>query len=360
MCNCATTLEVPAAGENAFAGRMLNAVNEAMLMLMTSIGHRAGLFDKLAQMPPATSGQIAAATELNERYVREWLGAMVASGVVVYHPGTRQYHLPAEHATCLTRAAGPDNIASLAQWIAVLGAVEDEVTSAFEHGRGVPYSAYKRFHEVMAAESALTVVAGLDDQILPLIPGTKEKLSTGIKVADIGCGSGLALMHLAERFPNSHFTGIDFSREAISSARGIAEKRGLDNVEFLVKDAAEWQPSEEFDLVLTFDAIHDQARPDIVLENIYHSLRPGGVYLMQDIGASSHVQHNTEHPLGTTIYTISCMHCMSVSLAQGGMGLGAAWGQEKALEMLADAGFANVEVRQLPHDILNNYYICQC
>jgi ubiquinone/menaquinone biosynthesis C-methylase UbiE len=212
----------------------------------------------------------------------------------------------------------------------------------------------------MASESALTVVAGLDDHILPIIPAIESKLEKGIKVADVGCGSGLALMHLAERFPNSHFTGLDFSNEAIGNARGIAEKRGLHNVEFLVQDAAKWQVREEFDLLFTFDAIHDQARPDIVLENIYHALRPGGIYLMQDIGASSHVQNNTLHPLGPTIYTISCMHCMSVSLADGGMGLGAAWGKEKAMEMLADAGFTNVEVKQLPHDILNNYYVCQC
>jgi ubiquinone/menaquinone biosynthesis C-methylase UbiE len=360
MCNCATTVEIPTAAGNAFAGRMLNAVNEAMLMLMTSVGHRTGLFDKLAEMHPATSEQIAEATSLNERYVREWLGSMVTSGVMVYHPGTRQYHLPQEHAACLTRAAGPDNIASMAQWIAVLGAVEDEVTAAFHHGRGVPYSSYNRFHEVMAAESSLTVVAGLDEHILPLLPDIEFKLETGINVADVGCGSGLALMHLAERFPKSHFTGLDFSNEAIANARGIAEKRGLHNVEFLVQDAVKWHSREEFDLVFTFDAIHDQARPDIVLENIYHSLCPGGVYLMQDIGASSYVQNNSLHPLGPTIYTISCMHCMSVSLAEGGMGLGAAWGEEKALEMLADAGFANVEVKQLPHDILNNYYVCQC
>jgi ubiquinone/menaquinone biosynthesis C-methylase UbiE len=356
---CTTNIEAPATNGSEFAERMLNAVNEASLMLMTSIGHRTGLFDKMAEMDPATSAEIAAAAGLNERYVREWLGTMFTSGVVEYDQATRRYHLPAEHAACLTRAAGPDNIASIAQWIAVLGAVEDEVTAAFAHGRGVPYSSYKRFHEVMAAESALTVVAGLDEHILPLIPGIEEKLADGIDVVDVGCGTGLAMMHLAERFPNSRFTGIDFSVEAISNARGIAEKRGLRNVKFEVHDAAKWKPKAEFDLVFTFDAIHDQARPDLVLENIRQSLRPGGVYLMQDIAASSHVQNNAEHPVGPLVYTISCMHCMSVSLAYGGMGLGAAWGKEKALEMLAEAGFEKVELKELAHDFLNYYYVCQ-
>ncbi|MDZ4656305.1 MAG: class I SAM-dependent methyltransferase [Bythopirellula sp.] len=356
---CTSTLETPNTNGNAFAERMLNAVNEASLMLMTSIGHRTGLFDRLAEMSPATSEQIATRCELNERYVREWLGAMVTGRIVEYNPATKKYHLPAEHAACLTREAGTDNIASVAQWIAVLGAVEDEVTAAFEHGRGVPYSSYKRFHEVMASESALTVVAALDDHILPLIPGIQAQLEQGINVADLGCGSGLALMHLAERFPKSQFTGLDFSIEAISNARGIAEKRGLRNVQFHVQDAAKWKLKHELDLIFTFDAIHDQARPDLVLENIRQALRPGGVYLMQDIAASSHVDKNIDRPLGPTLYTISCMHCMSVSLASGGMGLGAAWGKEKALEMLAEAGFENVRVEQLEHDILNYYYVCQ-
>lgn len=356
---CTTALEAPATNGNAFAERMLNAVNEASLVLMTSIGHRTGLFDAMSQMAPATSAEIAARANLNERYIREWLGAMYTGGIIDYDPSTKHFHLPTERAACLTRAAGSDNIGSIAQWIAVLGGVEDEVTDAFSHGRGVPYSSYKRFHEVMAAESALTVVAALDEHILPLIPGIEQHLQDGIKVADVGCGSGLALMHMAERFPKSRFTGVDFSDEAITTAWGIAEKRGIHNVQFRVKDAAQWKPKAEFDLVFTFDAIHDQARPDLVLENIRQALKPDGTYLMQDIAASSNVQNNNTHPVGPLVYTISCMHCMSVSLASGGMGLGAAWGKEKALEMLAEAGFDSVEVKELAHDFLNYYYLCQ-
>lgn len=356
---CTTTLETPTTNGSAFAERMLTAVNEATLMLMTSIGHRTGLFDQMAAMNPATSEEIAKQTKLNERYVREWLGAMTTGGIIHYDPATKKYHLPTEHAAYLTRAAGVENFASVAQWIAVLGAVEDEVTAAFSHGRGVPYSSYKRFHEVMASESALTVVSGLDEHILPLIPGIEDRLEQGINVADVGCGSGLALMHMAERFPNSQFTGLDFSVEAISSARAIAEKRGLRNVQFHVQDAAQWKLNQELDLIFTFDAIHDQARPDIVLQNIRKALRPGGVYLMQDIAASSHVHQNLDHPMAPMVYTISCMHCMSVSLASGGMGLGAAWGKEKALEMLAEAKFQDVRVEELEHDILNYYYVCQ-
>jgi SAM-dependent methyltransferase len=341
----------------AFAERMLRCYNDASVALMISIGHRTRLFDRMAEMDPATSQEIADECGLSERYVREWLGAMTTGVIVEHNPATNRYWLPAERAALLTRAASPNNLASVAQWFAVLGGVEDKVVDAFTHGRGVPYSAYGRFHEVMAEESGQTVVAALDEHILPLVPGLEERLARGIDVVDVGCGRGKALMHLAERFPHSRFTGIDYSEEAIASAISETVERELHNLQFSQVDAAEWNAREAYDLVLAFDAIHDQPAPGQVLENIRRALRPGGVFLMQDIAAASCVHGNMSHPVGAFIYTISCMHCMSVSLAGGGPGLGAAWGKELALEMLADAGFKQVRVEQLPHDILNYYYI---
>lgn len=340
-----------------FAERMLGVFNDAALALMVSIGHRTGLFDVLADLDPSTSEEIAAATGLSERYVREWLGAMTTGGIVQHNPNTHRYWLPAERAALLTRAASPNNLASVAQWFAVLGSVEDKVVEAFTHGRGVPYSAYGRFHEVMAEESGQTVVAALEEHILPLVPGLIDKLEQGIDVVDVGCGRGKALLYLAERFPQSRFTGIDFSDEAMQAATADAAERGLNNLTFQCSDAAKWDAREAFDLVLAFDAIHDQPAPARVLENIRRAVRPDGVFLMQDIAAASCVHGNMNHPVGPFIYTISCMHCMSVSLAGGGPGLGAAWGKELALQMLAEAGFGDVRVEQLPHDIINYYYV---
>ncbi|QIN82076.1 methyltransferase domain-containing protein [Rubrobacter tropicus] len=354
-----TTREIDQQRAEAFAERMLGTINEASVALMTSIGHRTGLFDAMAGLDPSTSEEIAAAAGLDERYVREWLGAMVTGGVVEYELENGAYSLPVEHAAWLTRAASPDNIAVTAQWIPLLGSVEDRVIESFEKGGGVPYSAYPRFHEVMAEESAQTVVAALTGSILPLVPGLTGRLEAGIDVMDLGCGSGRALNLMAKTHPKSRFTGYDISEEAIARARAEAEEQGLTNVRFEVRDIADLGEVGNYDLITTFDVIHDQARPAAVLEEISQALRPGGVYLMQDIAGSSHVHKNMDHLLGPLMYTISTMHCMTVSLAQGGAGLGAMWGREKAEEMLREAGFRDIEVEQLPHDFINYYYIAR-
>ncbi|MCF2145114.1 methyltransferase domain-containing protein [Desmonostoc muscorum LEGE 12446] len=341
----------------AFAVRMLDILNNGALALMISIGHRTKLFDSLAELPPSTSQQIADAAGLNERYVREWLGAMVTGCFVEYNPVEKTYYLPREHGAFLTRIAPGDNIAPFAQFISVLGAVEDQIVDCFHKGGGVPYSQFKRFHEVMAEDSGQTVVAALEEHILPLISGLTEALQQGIDVLDVGCGSGRALNKLAQLFPNSRFKGYDLSPEAIAIASTEAQQRGLTNIQFQIKDAATFDEVEQYDLITTFDAVHDQARPDVVLRNIHTALRPNGIYLMQDIHASTDVNGNLEHPIAPFLYTVSCMHCMTVSLAGGGMGLGAMWGQEKAVEMLSEAGFTGVDIRRLAHDLQNNYYI---
>src|SRR5262249_33122847 len=159
------------------------------------------------------------------------------------------------------------------QWISVLGYVEDEVVDAFTHGRGVPYSAYNRFTEVMAEESGQTVVAALEAHILPLVPGLQHRLERGIDVLDIACGAGRAMIELARLYPNSRFSGYDISDEAIASARNEAQRRGLRNVTFTIQDLATMKDLGAFDLITAFDAIHDQAKPSQVLQNIRDALR---------------------------------------------------------------------------------------
>jgi 2-polyprenyl-3-methyl-5-hydroxy-6-metoxy-1,4-benzoquinol methylase len=345
---------------DAFAARMLDMLNSAALMVMTSVGHRAGLFDALRETGPATSGELAEAARLQERYVREWLGAMTTGRIVELDPSSGRYSLPAEHAAWLTRAASPDNLAVEAQWITTLSTVEEDILKCFRTGGGVPYERYARFHEVMAEESAQTVLSVLFTHILPLVPGMTERLEEGASLLDLGCGRGRALLTLAERFPGSRFQGYDLSADAIGFARALAAEQGLENVAFEERDLSDFDVAAQpgaFAYVTTFDAVHDQARPLALLKGIRRTLEPDGVYLMQDIQGSSHVHENLEHPGGPLLYMISCMHCMTVSLAQGGEGLGAMWGEQKARELLADAGFTSVDVHVLEHDPFNAYFV---
>jgi 2-polyprenyl-3-methyl-5-hydroxy-6-metoxy-1,4-benzoquinol methylase len=153
---------------------------------------------------------------------------------------------------------------------------------------------------------------------------------------------------------------MDISVEAIGTARSEASQKRLENVEFIVQDLSDFDEKaelESFDLITSFDAIHDQVKPLNVLKGICRALRSDGVYLMQDIKGSSQVYENVDHPIGTFLYTISTMHCMTVSLSQGGEGLGAMWGEEKALEYLGRAGFKTIETNELTHDIQNYWYV---
>jgi ubiquinone/menaquinone biosynthesis C-methylase UbiE len=241
-----------------------------------------------------------------------------------------------------------------------LGSVEDEIVECFQRGGGVPYEKFPRFHAVMAEDSGQSVLSSLESHVLPLAPGLTDRLSRGIDVLDVGCGSGRIMIRLAELYPNSRFTGIDLSAQAIGNAQRDALAKGLQNIQFVVRDLSDFDVTAEpdsYDLITTFDAVHDQARPMNVLKGIHRALKPDGLHLMQDIRGSSYVRNNIDHPIGTLLYTISTTHCMTVSLAYNGEGLGAMWGEEKTREYLETAGFRSVETNQLAHDIQNNWYL---
>jgi ubiquinone/menaquinone biosynthesis C-methylase UbiE len=238
-----------------------------------------------------------------------------------------------------------------------MGNVEQGVVECFRKGGGLPYSAYERFHKIMVEDSAQTLDETLIERTIPSLPGLVDRLAKGIDVLDIGCGSGHAINLMAREFPKSRFTGYDFSPEAIAAARKEAAQWRLANARFEVKDVTVLSESNAYTFITAFDSIHDQARPRDVLRTVARALRGDGTFLMVDIDASSKLENNVARPLAPFIYSISTLHCMSVSLGLNGEGLGTAWGEEKARELLAEAGFSHVDVQRIEGDIINCYYV---
>jgi ubiquinone/menaquinone biosynthesis C-methylase UbiE len=341
----------------AFGEQVLGSMNGAGTALFLSIGHRTGLFDTMSGMAPSTSEQIASVANLNERYVREWLNGLVVAGVLEYDAEGRTYALPAEHAALLTRAAGPDNFAFFAQYLALLGEVEGDVIDAFRNGGGVPYERYPRFQGLQREETARLFDVGLVDTILPLAPEVVERLRAGTEAADVGTGGGHAVNVMGRAFPGSRFTGFDISEQGLAMGRREAEDWGLDNVSFVQRDAGEIDGS--FGLITTFDVIHDLAQPAAALDAIARSLAPDGIYLMGEIAASSKVEENIDNPIGPMLYMFSVFYCMTTALSQDGVGVGTAWGDQLCRQYLADAGFTAVDARTVEGDIFNVYYVCQ-
>ncbi|HLS67972.1 MAG TPA: class I SAM-dependent methyltransferase [Kiloniellales bacterium] len=340
-----------------FLERVCGILDSGAVAIMLSVGHRTGLFDVMAGMPPSSSAAIADQAGLAERYVREWLAALVMADIVHHDPIERTYHLPSAHAACLTREAPLGNMAFFGEHIALLGQVRDRVLECFRSGGGTRYEDYPCFHQLMAEDSGQTVVAQLFETILPLVPGLTERLETGIRVMDAGCGRGLAMLALARRYPRSSFVGYDLGSDAIEYARQEALSQGLTGIRFEQRDLSGYDEEERYDLITSFDAVHDQKDPQALLHSFYRALKPGGHYLMQDVGASADLENNRDFPLAALFYTVSCFHCMPVSLGQGGLGLGTMWGWETALSMLRSAGFADIQLHRLPHDPTNVWFV---
>jgi SAM-dependent methyltransferase len=351
-----TTRTFDPARAEAFAGRLFELYTGGMLTIMIDIGHRTGLF-AAAAAGPATSAELAQRADLQERYVREWLGAMVTGGIVEHDPAAGTYRLPAEHAACLT-GPGSANLAPVSRLGTHLAKHVDAVARAFREGGGVPYAAFRpEFTDVMDALGRGVFDELLVEALVPLVPGLGARLAAGARVADVGCGTGHAMVLLAAAYPASTFVGYDLADDAIARARSEAAAAGLANARFEARDAAGLTVEEPFDVVFVFDAVHDQVAPAAVLERIHAALAPGGTFVMVEPRASSDLAGNLANPLAPLLYSVSTMHCLTVSLAGGGAGLGAAWGEELARSMLADAGFGDVVVHEAPGDPLNAVFV---
>ncbi|GEL20316.1 class I SAM-dependent methyltransferase [Pseudonocardia asaccharolytica] len=341
-----------------FAERVFGIYTDGFVGLMLDLAHRTGLLETLAA-GPGTSQEIAERAGLVERYVRECLGALVTAGIVDYTPAERRYTLPPEHAVCLS-GPGSLNLAPFARAGTLLAGHVDAVGRAFRDGGGVPYDAFRpEFTAVMDGLSRGLLDGQLIDGILPLTGDLPARLAEGARVADIGCGTGHAVNLLAREFPRSTFVGYDIASDAIDAARTEAAGWGLRNASFEVLDVAGLPADPPFAAVFAFDAIHAQVDPAGVLARVRAALAPGGAFVMMDIKAASALEDNVGNPFAPLLYGISTLHCMTVSLAQGGTGLGTVWGEQLALRMLAEAGFGEVAVHDVPDDPLDVLYVAR-
>jgi len=340
-----------------FARKLFGHYTSGMLTMMVDIGHKTGLFEALATAPD-TSQRIADRAGLDERYVREWLGAMVTGGIVQYDPGSETFALPPEHAVCLTGTSSR-NLGANSQVLSMLARRLPRVVECFRNGGGVPYSEFRPdFTEYQDASWRLLYDGLLIKGFLPLAKGLPERLAAGIRVADLGCGTGHAINLMAREYPASTFIGYDLASDAIEHGRAEARSMGLSNARFEKVDVARLPAQPNFDLITSFDAIHDQRDPASMLRAAAVALAPGGVYFAVEPRASSRLEENVANPFAPYLYGMSVLHCMTVSLAEGGAGLGTAWGEATARKFLTDAGFTSIDVVDAPGP-QNSIYICR-
>jgi SAM-dependent methyltransferase len=326
-----------------FTGRVLADAAATSTTVLASIGDRLGLFKDLAVNGPATPAELAARTATAERYVREWAAGMHAAGYLEHRAVDGRFVLPAEHVPALASEPGPAFMGGALQ--VLLGALQryDRSLEVFRAGGGIPpEDLHQDVWDGTARFTAQWHQNMLVQEWLPLLPDVRARLAMGARVADVGCGAGQALVALAQRHPVSTFVGYDAHGPVIEAARRAAADAGVGNrVRFEVLDAARGLP-ERFDVVTTFDVVHDAVDPLGLLRAIRDALEPGGSYVCLDINCADRAEDNVG-PIASLLYGISVLYCMTTSLAHGGAGLGTMGLSESTLRELATmAGFARV------------------
>jgi SAM-dependent methyltransferase len=325
-----------------FAGAMLNA--------LLYIGDRLAIFDMLSDGVPRTAPRMADDTGLNERYLREWASTLVAAGYLNYDPGTQAYFMTPEQIAVLADRESPFYFGGGFLYAQACVRQLPALMDAFRQGGGVSFADFgpemSEAIEKLFANGYREVVA---KQWIPAVPGLAERLRTGARVAEVGCGGGYPLISVALAYPASLCSGYDLDPRSLARARTTAEARGVDNrVTFDLRAAEDLSDDEQFDLVMAFNCIHDMAQPVAALRGIRRALRSDGAFLWSEARASDRLEENVG-PMGRALYAASVMHCMTVSLAFGGMGLGAVVGEQAVRQLAREAGFASCEPLPVEH-----------
>lgn len=350
-----------------FGSRMLRLLNHGALTLMISIGHKTGLFETMAALPPVTCEELSKTVGLYERYVREWLATMLVGGIVCTEESSDstteiKFFLPPENAAFLTWGRGPENVAVLSQYISILSSFEAKSVECFRSGKGIPASEFGELKSIMAADAAQTIASSLVDWILPL--GEEmlvSDLRAGIDVLDVECGSGLNLITLAKEFRRSWFTGYDANPAHVAVAQEAAEREGLQNIRFKCMQITESSEYSAYDLITCFGGLVETGDVRNVVKRVHQCLRRGGTFLLQDVAASSDPRLNCSHPAGPLLYAISVMFSVPATLFKTENdedAVGVMWGNDRALNLIREMGFSCDGFRQLPDDHCNVFFFC--
>lgn len=341
----------------AFAFHVWNYKQGEVVSLMIHLGDRLGIYDALDGAGPVSAGELAAITNLKERWLLEWLRGQAAAKLLDYR-GDDRFEL-----TPIGAAVLADETDSLAFAAGAFGTptppdVVDGLVDAFRTGLGLSYdqlgkAAAHRTERMLGPWARLALVP----RILPALDGVVDKLEAGAKVLDVGCGAGVALFTMAGVYPQSRFCGYDPSENAIGRAREKAAEMGLENVELVCARGEELPAEAGFDLVITFDCLHDMTRPDLVMQAIRRTIKDDGTWLLKDIRSHHEFEKNLRNPMLAMMYGFSVSACMSSALSESdGMGLGTLGLPPKlAEEMTVTAGFSAF----LQHDFedpANLYY----
>src|SRR5438093_4330952 len=287
-----------------FVGKALGDASAALLTVMCALGDRLGLFKDLAENGAATSAEFAVRAGLNERYAREWLGALASAGYIDYDPATRRFSLPPEHVPVLAQENGPFFFGGMYQMLTGMVAPLDQLAECFKQGGGIHQSVYDdNMWDGLERFTAGWFENLLLQQWIPAMPIVKGLLETGCLVADVGCGRGRALIKLAQAFPNSRYIGYDVFGPTVVRAGTYAQIATVsDRVSFKQCDVAKGLP-ERYDVITTFDVIHDAADPVGLLRSIREALKPGGRYVCVDINCSDKLEEN-RGPIGAMFHNV--------------------------------------------------------
>jgi ubiquinone/menaquinone biosynthesis C-methylase UbiE len=315
----------------------------SLVVALAYIGDRLGIFKAMADGTAMTTHQIAERTGLIERYVREWAATMAAAGYLDYSPD-RTFRMNTAQAMVLANEDNTFYQAGAFQYAVACYRQISKLMDAFKDGGGVPFSDYGP--EIVEAIDRLFHV-GYETWVaadwIPAVPDIHDRLKGGGEAAEVGCGAGQCLIPVALAFPNSRFYGFDVDPTSIERARQKAQRAGLVNRVCFEQIEAEQIPlRDRFDLVMAFNCIHDMVHPRRVLSAIRRILKPGGVLLWSEADASDRLEQNL-NSFGRSLYGASTMHCLTVSLAHGGEGLGTVVGEDLAREMAREAGFTSFE-----------------